>query len=76
MNTALPGKRPSRSRQINFLVLFHIVWVNQDSCEEGKGFRDTQNVFTIKKLDSVKISDALRLIADSDRMLQLVELLG
>ena len=37
---------------------------------------DTQNVFTIKKLDVAKIIDALRLIAASVKIQQLSELLG
>ena len=37
---------------------------------------DTQNVYTVKKYNAVKIIDVLRLIADSVKMLQLSELLG
>jgi len=32
--------------------------------------RDTQNIFTVKKLDPVEIIDALRFIADSIKMLE------
>jgi len=51
------------------------VWIKQGSKDLRKVFRDTQNVFTVKKLDAVILIEVLRLIADSVKMLQLVGLL-
>jgi len=40
---------------------------------EKRALGNTQTVYTSKKLDAVKIVDALKLIADSVKILQLVE---
>jgi len=42
----------------------------------NRTFGDAQNVFTIKKIDIVKVVDILKGIADSFNMLRLAELLA
>jgi hypothetical protein len=52
----------------------HALLSNFDLLDGIRG--DTQNVYTIKKLDAAKIIGALRLISESVKMPRLAELLG